>query len=369
MKKIIAFLLLAITWYFAGVNRQPALMTAFVCFAIALAAGFILPRVMKHFLHPELPVKMSVAFKETETEFSIISENRTVFPINRYKLTLGMKYRFQDKYTVRKLNGSVAGRSTGQEASAAFYFSAPYSGLMDISLRRLRVYDYLSVFSSSRKLSGKTGEIIVMPYPKEMKLIMPSFGAYSHLSYIDSSSDVKGEDLSEIRVIREYQHGDLTRHIHRNYSARTQKLWVKEYQKENDFIFDLLLDSSALPAPGTDDLDAFYELVMSVLWSIMGFSAVVNVKWFDKTRGGLTETLISSRTEVEPLMTQLLRTDIRCTPKDISGEEIREGMKKGMVVNTRLEWFFRDDRIYSFHKESIQAEIRDMSFDLTGGGV
>ena len=107
---------------------------------------------------------------------------------------------------------------------------------------------------------------------------MPPFGTYTNDPVAESTSDKKGEDHSEVRLIREYRDGDLPRHIHRNYSAKTEKLWIKEYEKENDYIFDLFIDSSSETRLTVEQKDAFFELIFAVIKNLMENDIIIRPK-------------------------------------------------------------------------------------------
>ena len=168
------------------------------------------------------------------------------------------------------------------------------------------------MFSCSKK-PGSKNEIFVLPKPKKLRIILPEFGAYTANSITESSSDKSGEDHSEIRLVREYRDGDLTRHIHRNYSAKTEKLWVKEYNKENDHIFDFTADTS-----GSE----------------------------------LTAELLDAMT-----------SDLSCTREEFS--RAAAGLSsEGMVINTGLEWFFLGQHVFTFNRGNVVNELLGNIFDL-----
>ena len=236
MKKFVTLLIIAAAWYFAGMNRQPYVMAAAICGMIFVVFSFVFARVQKHFLSADLPDQENVIYKDHENPLVIHTENRSRLPVNRYRVTVLMRYKGSKNSSLRKLNGSAGRRNDNKENISVLYYNAPYSGTIRISLLRLRVYDFFMIFSSSKKLENVMREVIVLPVPKKMNIAMPPFGTYTNEPVAQSTSDKKGDDQSEIRLIREYREGDLTRHMHRNYSARTEKIWIKEFQKENDYI-------------------------------------------------------------------------------------------------------------------------------------
>ena len=272
-----------------------------------------------------------------------------------------MKYKTDSKGTQKKLNTGVSGYTDGDTASE-FYFTAPYCGLLEINIKKVRIYDYFGFFSNSKKVSSEVYEIFILPEPKTMNLYMPAFGTYTSHPVADSSSNKAGDDHSEIRLLREYRDGDLMKHIHRNLSTRTEKLWVKEYNRENDFIFDLFLDTSDT-ALTTQTLDALYEIVFTVLGSLIEKETIVKLHWYDRNSGGIRIAEISDRETLHETVPLLYKSDLRCTSDEFHNATGNiDG--SGMLINSQLEWYFNNKHIYTFNNEAVEHELIENVFDL-----
>ena len=148
---------------------------------------------------------------------------------------------------------------------------------------RVTVYDYLSLFRKKKKmdLSWKT-------------LIFP--GEYSlNLRFSDGGGDEGGEALEvsplpaeggyEIRQIREYREGDPIRHIHWNQTAKTDTLWIREYQEEARPKVRLLLEMTGLHQMPPVNRDAFYQTAYALLAGILDCHMAVLVHWRDGITG------------------------------------------------------------------------------------
>lgn len=364
MKKIVTIIILAATWYFAGMNQQPSVMAAAVCGLVFVIFSFLLARILKHFLSADIPPQKNIIYKNTEAELTVHVENKSRLPVNRYKINILMKYRGEKKGTQKKFNGNASGGKDSKDNTAVIYFTAPYSGIIDVSMTKLRVYDYFMIFSSSKRLKNISGEVIVLPPPRKMHIRMPAFGSYTNEPVAESSSDTKGEDHSEIRLIREYREGDLTRHMHRNYSARTEKIWIKEYQKENDYIFDMFIDTSYSSELMTDDKDAFYEMVNSVLYNLMEHDIIILIHYFDKNKGGLIMYELSDKSHIDDFTAVFFRADTFCTKEEYASVSRTDVMSEAMFLTTSLEWFFNGKHIFTFKKGKILQELEQQFFDL-----
>lgn len=365
MKKFIALILLAATWYFAGMHRSAPMMATIICGVIFVVAMSVLTTILKRSTSLSILPQQKPVFKGREGVVRVRAENRFILPVNRFTVSIEMKYRGAGRASKKKLNGCAPGSRSKTDRNSEFCFFAPYCGIVEVKLKKLRVYDYLQLFSSAKRLRDVGAEIAVLPYPKEMKIDFPNYGAYTFEPVTESSSDASGDDLSEIRLVREYRPGDLTRHIHRNYSARTQKLWVKEYRKENDYIFDLLVDLSSGSSLSDIERDAVFEIVCSVAASLMKRDVVIRAYWYDAGSGNLRMNELRSKKDVSTFMLELINSDTNVRTDAFDGAAGDIG-KTGMIINSRLEWYFLGKPVFRFDADNVERQLSEQYFDLRG---
>ena len=357
MKKLLALIILAAALYFGGMNDQTAVIVSVLCLLIVFLVSFIFSRVMKRFVSADLPVGVSTVNKNTESVLKIKVFNSSRVPLSRAALSIRMKYKNSRTVSSKRFRVSAP----GGECESEIFFTPPYCGIIEARIKKIRIYDYLYMFSCSKKLGCKS-EIYILPPPRELRIIMPDFGAYTANAVTESSSDKSGEDHSEIRLVREYRDGDLTRHIHRNYSAKTEKLWVKEYNKENDHIFDLLADTSGSELTA-ELLDAFFEILFSVTGALAENDAVIKLNWYDRNTGSLRSVFVKSRQQLSHAAALLYTSDLSCTREEFSRSAA--GLSsEGMVINTGLEWFFLGQHVFTFNRGNVVNELLGNIFDL-----
>lgn len=361
MKGLTLLLVMLMLWYFAGMFHQVGLMILAVCFLLFPLAMFILLFYQKKRLNITLEKPKIIAFKKIEKEIGIRADNDSRLPVNRYRVKMRLRYTTDKNILRKKLGGCAGQRSMNEENLSFFYLQAPYCGVIDLQLTRWILYDPLSIFSVSHKLN-ETGQILVFPVEKSMHIELPADGRYDNLPVSETHSNKPGDDHSEVRLIREYRPGDLSRHIHQNYSARTDTLWVKEFSKENDHIIDLLLDTSPKD-PGTDGWDAFYEIIFSLLLSLLKKDIYSNVHWYDAEKNSLVTFQVSNDTDAAETLARLYLTDTHCTTESLYHHlpAQQEGL---MILNTDLEWYFAGQPIYHFHKEIVEEELSTLVFRL-----
>ena len=361
MKGVTTLLIIFLLWYIAGIFRQTYIMTLAVCIGLLIVVLTALSIFQKKKLSVTLRKEKAVTFKDAERSVAIRNLNRSRLPVNRYKLTLTMKYPTDKKVLKKKLFGCSSGKSADRDETSEFYIKAPYCGVIEIELKRLRVYDPFSVFYSTKKLSEK-GQLLVFPAEKKMNILTQPYGSFDDLPLADTPSMKLGDDHSEIRQIREYRPGDLTRYIHRNYSARTDSIWVKEFCKENDRIIDLYLDASTPEAAEPEGLDAFYELVYSVICSLLDKDIMLCLHWYDNERKQLTAFDVRSRDDCPEMLGRLYLADKSCHTQFSSF--LPQDRRGTMLINSRLEWFFSDRAVYRFSRQNITKELVSLSFRL-----
>ncbi len=367
MKLGLTLIILGATWYFAGMHRRSPMMTVILCGLMLLVLLLIFPLILKRKLNPRIIPQKKYIYKNSEACITIHTDNKSRLPVNKFTYFMKMGYK-GGMLKRKKFSGCVSGRDKDDENDSSFWFFPPYSGMIRLELTKIKVFDYLQLVSSGRKLKDISAEIEILPFPKDMEIIFPPFGEYSDKKVSDTSSDVSGEDLSEIRYVREYQPGDLSRHLHRNYSARTQKLWIKEYQRENDYIFDMLIDSSSPQKLTLPQADAFYELVCSVLNSLLRDNVVIHAYWYDGNFGGMNHFRLSRKSQVGEMMLQMIHSDMDVRP-DIFAAVAGDTGKSGMTLNSRLEWYFKDQLVFRFDENEIEQQLKSRPFEIGGDAL
>ena len=220
------------------------------------------------------------------------------------------------------------------------------------------------IFSSSKKLKDISKDIAVLPVPKKMNINMPPFGTYTNEPVAQSASDKKGDDQSEIRLVREYRQGDLTRHMHRNYSARTEKIWIKEFQKENDYIFDLYIDSSYEGEHDITDTDAFIEVLSSVLHNLMEYDIIIKIHYYDSESADMRLFELEKKEDIDEFLVTFLRAEPLCTKESFSSVCHIRPTDSIMLIDFGLNWYFNGRQIWKFSKEKLIDDITGRYYEL-----
>lgn len=184
--------------------------------------------------------------------------------------------------------------SADNEQSIKFSVSYEHCGRIIITLKSIRVFDYIKLFSKTINYSISR-EITVVP---EAVSISPEVETtLSTMTDNEEFSKIRpGDDCSEIFNIREYSYGDKINRIHWNLTTKLDELMVKEYSlpvsTQIIIIFEFCSD------PDSEDRllrnDAALETVMSLSYHMIANSISHLIAWYDpKTRMFNTEKILS----------------------------------------------------------------------------
>lgn len=154
--------------------------------------------------------------------------------------------RFLTKIRISRIGRRVQERKKVQGSSecgiqtSKFRDVPEHCGIERFRAERVKVYDYLSLFSQTKEMEDEM-KVIVFPRRYDMRIETESAaegGAnpYRHDPFLP------GRDHDEVRQIREYRDSDSIRHIHWNQTARSGQLWVKEYEEEKTGRVSIFLD-------------------------------------------------------------------------------------------------------------------------------
>ena len=357
MKKAVFFVLVLFTCYLAGMYRSLPLMTLGVMELMLMVLLFIQPRCFKK--------KMSVAFlkagESTEegrgTLCRIRVQNRSRLPVNHFKVSLHIRYP-QDFRSVRK---ELRGIAEQGENNVEFEIYARYCGLIQIRMNRLRVADYLGLFSSGKPL---TEEMRIAVFPKEQAFDIRLSASDSEQGSRTEQWTVnrQGDAYDEIRKIREYQSGDSMRHIHWNHSAKTEELWFKEYEREIDSLVNILVDSTGFSLASAMELNAFYKALSALMLGLLRDVAAVRVHWYHSDRGGLMYLDGSDAEQCRDILLQLYQTDFSnvgglstSQMSDCSGKFYQQTLR----LTLELSLYRGDVFVCRFSREKLDSQIRE----------
>lgn len=338
-----AFISIALlTYYLAGMYLSLPLMIMGIAELIALPFLFVLPRMLRKHLSAEFVKQSESTGEGVETPCLIRLHNGGRLPASRCELRFRFSYLHDDRRKTRKLYCS-ADRG---DSETRLLIRSQYCGLIRITADRLRVFDYLSLFSAVDPLD-MTMEAAVFPAEQTLRIIMPE-SAYGVEGISEYTVNRPGEGGDEIRQIREYRTGDSNRRIHWNQSAKTDRLWIKEYERETDVTADLLI------TPGEDmsvkQLSLFYKLLSALVLGLLENIAAVRVRWYDDEKSAFLEHDITDPDGCREMLLRLYRSDLSV------GTDLPPHLFR---VTTALELYRENTLIHRFSADNLTTELNE----------
>lgn len=192
---------------------------------------FLFLLIIRRRIHVSVDSKNPVAEKDSMDKparaaviLSVENGNR-ILPITKGIARVHYENLFSGEKGSFKIRFSV---DAGRKRDRRIPVSMVNCGNVAITVERVRIYDYLSIFAWTVGKNFKTQNILVLPPQKEIYL-----GEDRWYNETNEDSDrfslyKKGDDPSEIFNIREYMDGDKIQRIHWKLSSKTGSLMVKE---------------------------------------------------------------------------------------------------------------------------------------------
>lgn len=362
MKRLLFLVLAVLTLYAAGMYRYFPLLLLF-CMELFLMASMVLQVFyFKKKLTVQLEGTAGSAKREEEFWCRCKVLNMGKLPVGRFRLRVRYSYIQEGNSTVKRLYG---GSDTG-ESELVFGIRPRYCGLVYLELEQLKVYDYLALFSASRSMDQEMA-IAVFPATHPMHIRYSSSIWKEQQRDQQQISPEKGENRGEIRQLREYRQGDPRRHIHWNQSARTGKLWIKEFEEEVNAQVILTVAIYEKNWSNPVEMDAFYRLLSAVLRGFLENSLSICVYWYDCEKKMVCDMKVTEVSQCEELLLRLYQLSI--TEEDTEmGEEMLKNHEiwqdDCFRIDSELCWYQNNRLLVQFSRENLEQEIDSKEFIL-----
>ncbi len=194
-----------------------------------------------------------------------------------------------------------------------------HCGNVSITVEKVRIYDYLSIFAWTVGKKYETQNILVMPPLKEMYL-----GRDRWYNETTEDSDrfslyKKGDDPSEIFNIREFTDGDKIQRIHWKLSGKVGSLMVKEgslpLTKAVHIFVDLCIAGVKEERCGNSDL--LVQGIYSISMFMIEHGIPQKYIWYDRENGMIQERLVEHEEELLWMFQALFRCPTSSSPEEL----------------------------------------------------
>ncbi len=357
MTKVLFLLLLLLVYYISAMYESPALMVLFLVQLFLIVIMFILSVYFKRSLTVSFAEKIVWTEMGRPFSYQFHVENRGRLPVSR----LTVKFRIEQPGKKSAKKAKLCGNGQCGESFLSGSAVLEHCGISAFRAYRLRVFDYLSLFSRRKKLDSAM-EAVVFPRPYKMRIETGGMSSDREILR-QQTAFIPGTDYGEIRQIREYRDGDSVRHIHWNQTARSEQIWVKEYAEETESKVSLFLDLTA-EQRSPDDRDAFCALLYGLLSGILPGVSSVQVFWQDRKNGGLVEMEVRDEEQCRELFLRFYRTGELFERGGGEASEFSLPAKDAMRLTGDLRWFVGDRLLFHFSKENLEPEMTGQIFSV-----
>ena len=182
-----------------------------------------------------------------------------------------------------------------------------HCGMVGASLRELRIFDYLGLFSARVRLTGREALASVVPLMHPMKLPQELY-AKGQTELPESVTAQAGSDTQEIFDTRLYQRGDTLRAVHWKLSAKSDELMVKEFSRPADRTVCVEADfgCSDVQEVTPEQRDVFLESCASVSGELLERGLTHEFIWYEPGCRAVHTSRVNSGASQRQLLEELL---------------------------------------------------------------
>ena len=228
--------------------------------------------------------------------------NSSLFPVSGAVLYLTCRNNLTGKENDIKTFVAIGNKNANR---ISFSVSDMNAGRISVILNKMKVCDFLGLFSLSKNINNEKSGLI---YPEiyEVKIDM------EHQTEINGdgehySQTKKGQDVNDIFALREYIPGDEIRRIHWKLSAKQSKFIVRDFGLSLNYLIFLLLEVFNDKNQNSDKvLDACMVTFISISQSLIEKGICHNIAWYDSASERLVVKEIESVDALEAYLPDLL---------------------------------------------------------------
>lgn len=337
---ILIYLLLAgLMGYMALFYLQFSTMQIFGIFSIVplliLAVLISLRKKINCYLEESKVVcEMSELGKKANVSVFLVMENQSrFFPLSKAIVFLTFKNEFSGEKGRKKIMMSVDSITRKTKECC---LPIKHCGTIEVSIQKVRIYDYFGLFRFTVLKSGKTSSIAVLPPLQEVYMdesILLGEGDYDSGRYSPYKS---GDDPSEVFAIRDFKEGDKLQQIHWKLSMKKSSLMVKEYSFPLAQSTTVFVDFCVKGSNRLDQIDRLIQGVYSVSTALLDKQVPQRFYWYD-TRVELMKTcLVTTEEELLWAFQEMFTAHVTEDEEELVASYIKWGQGKPHMTGLYL---------------------------------
>lgn len=256
--------------------------------------------------------------KQARASITLSVENRNrILPITKGIVKVRYENIFSGEKGKLKVRFSVDG---GRKRDRRIVVPMMNCGNLSITVRRVRIYDYLSIFAWTIGKKYPTQNVLIMPPTKDFYLDRDKWFNETNEDSDRFSLYKKGDDPSEVFDIREYVDGDKIQRIHWKLSSKTGQLMVKDGSLPLAKALPIFIDL-CVPYEKDERAEMANRLVQGI-YSVSLYMIEQGVPqyfiWYDRDKDVIEERLV----EQEEELLWMFQDMFKLQPTDREGELI-----------------------------------------------
>lgn len=358
MRKLAYFFFLGATFYLAGSYRLEVLnLLVFTSIFLFISLFFITRYFIKN-IDAKIEIRNTEVKKGNTVKGKILVTNESLLPVTKFSIKIEYFNSKLSKKEIKKVRGYVPAKN---KAEMEFEIKSKYCGILNLKVKEIKVYDYLSLFNKKKKLE-KTIDALVLPSIKPINIKIEN-NNYTYNYEEGNHSDTSTKEPPEILWIDKYKQGDSVRDIHWKLSARNNEILTKKYSSYVEDRVILFIDLREIGKIDVNLRDTFYELCSSISLGLIKGNISHLVRWYDKENVSIVEHLVRTEEDYINMIGQLiLKSDFY---NEIHGEDkffkniylYENDFENTISINLDLKLFLNNNLIMQFSKENYIEEV------------
>lgn len=310
--------LLAILYneYFMGILFLCVVILPFLLFAIL---SYIYGR-----LSYELISVVHVVGRGDTIPVSIQLHNPTIFPISNLCITVSYCNAFSNQKNKNYKQDFYITVDARSDTLVTCNLVSQHTGNLNISLAKVRIFDYLKLFSLRKRNLGEI-KIAVLPLYYELAEDYLCNGSKMQVESDNYSAVKSGDDPSEVYAIRQYRDGDRPSRIHWKLSIKQDQLMIKDFSEPMNCSVVIF---AGLGIPKDEEtlgaLDSLLECALSLSYSLMLKRQIHYLTWYDKHLGACRRIRIVNEKDLYEAVDGLLSCGPCLESVDMAAEYFAE---------------------------------------------
>lgn len=236
--------------------------------------------------------------------------NRSVLPVSKVKFILKYRNMFDSQSGTQTIMTALDSKS---DTVLSLSVSSDYCGMMEFTVGRIMIYDYLGLWQFRKKVQIRA-EVSILP---ALWVIEGKFVIDNPNVLVDSelfSNSKSGDDPSEIYGLRNYEAGDKMNRIHWKLSMKQDELMVKQFGLPINCAVAIFVDFYHLGSEQEmQTADAILETVLSLSISMVLQGQIHFILWNDEEKETCHKERIEKEEDVYEVLARLFRLKITQT--------------------------------------------------------